>query len=76
MQFKLKTFFPIGAFYPSQIGEPCNTLYWHIYELNKHSVKIDVVTTTIGIKKGLVKKMFHLIMNVELYFIGKEMEEA
>jgi glycosyltransferase involved in cell wall biosynthesis len=56
MQFKLKIFFPIGAFYPSQIGGPCNTLYWHTYELNKHAVKIDVVTTTIGIKEGLVKK--------------------
>ena len=36
MQFKLKIFFPIGAFYPSQIEGPCNSLYCHIYELNKH----------------------------------------
>jgi hypothetical protein len=47
MQFKPKIFFPIGAFYPLQIGEACNTLYWHIYELNKHSVKIDKVSTTL-----------------------------
>lgn len=56
MQFKIKIFFPIGAFYPSQIGGPCNSLYWHTYGLNKHDIKIDIVTTTIGIKKGLVKK--------------------
>ena len=52
MEFKIKIFFPIGAFYPSQIGGPCNSLYWHTYGLNKHGIKIDIVTTTIGIKKG------------------------
>lgn len=52
----MKIFFPIGAFYPSQIGGPCNTLYWHTNELEKNNIKINIVTTTIGIKNGLVKK--------------------
>ena len=51
----MKIFFPIGAFYPSQIGGPCNTLYWHTSELKKYAIDIDIVTTTVGIKKGLVK---------------------
>lgn len=52
----MKILFPLGAFYPSQIGGPCNTLYWHTCELNKNNIETSVVTTTIGIKEGLVKK--------------------
>ncbi len=50
----MKIFFPLGAFYPSQIGGPCNTLYWHTCELNKNNIKTSVVSTTLGIKKGKV----------------------
>jgi glycosyltransferase involved in cell wall biosynthesis len=52
----MKILFPLGAFYPSQIGGPCNTLYWHTCELNKNNIETSVVTTTIGIKEGLVNK--------------------
>ncbi|PVW15744.1 glycosyltransferase family 4 protein [Marixanthomonas spongiae] len=45
----MKIFFPLGAFYPSQIGGPCNTLYWHCCALKENKVKPTVVTTTIGI---------------------------
>lgn len=51
----MKIFFPIGAFYPSQIGGPCNTVYWHTCELAKQDIAAQVVTTTIGIKEGQVK---------------------
>src|SRR5690606_4842451 len=48
-------FFPIGAFYPSQIGGPCNTLYWHTRELASHALEVNIVTTTLGIEEGRVK---------------------
>lgn len=51
----MKIFFPIGAFYPSQIGGPCNTLYWHTCELTKQDIDTEIITTTLGIKEGLVK---------------------
>ena len=51
----MRIFFPIGAFYPSQIGGPCNSIYWHTSELKKHNIDIDIVTTTIGIKENEVK---------------------
>lgn len=46
----MKIFFPLGAFYPSQIGGPCNTLYWHCSALKNNDIQPTVVTTTIGIK--------------------------
>lgn len=44
-----KLFFPIGAFYPSQIGGPCNTLYWHTCALNSKGIEVNVVTTSLGL---------------------------
>ncbi|MEM0519054.1 glycosyltransferase [Aequorivita flava] len=46
----MKVFFPLGAFYPSQIGGPCNTLYWHCSALKNNNVQTTVVTTTFGIQ--------------------------
>jgi glycosyltransferase involved in cell wall biosynthesis len=46
----MKIFFPLGAFYPSQIGGPCNTLYWHCSALVNNSVQPTIYTTNIGIK--------------------------
>lgn len=51
----MKIFFPIGAFYPSQIGGPCNTLYWHTCALKSKGFHPTILTTTIGIKKGQVE---------------------
>lgn len=45
-----KIFFPLGAFYPSQIGGPCNTLYWHCCALKNNGIMPTIVTTTLGIK--------------------------
>lgn len=50
MNTKMKIFFPLRAFYPSQIGGPCNTLYWHCSALKKNDIQPTVVTTTVGIK--------------------------
>lgn len=50
----MKIFFPLGAYYPSQIGGPCNTLYWHCCALKYNSVEPTVITTTVGIEKGKV----------------------
>jgi glycosyltransferase involved in cell wall biosynthesis len=46
----MKIFFPLGAFYPSQIGGPCNTLYWHCCALKNNEIKPTIITTTLGIK--------------------------
>lgn len=45
----MKILFPLSAYYPSQIGGPCNTLYWHTTELKKHNVSTRVITTSLGI---------------------------
>lgn len=50
----MKIFFPIGAFYPSQIGGPCNTVYWHVQELAKYNIKSTVATSMLGIKQNQV----------------------
>ena len=56
----MRIFFPIAAFYPSQIGGPCNTIYWHTSELVKHGIEVDIITTTVGIENGIVKcDFFH-----------------
>lgn len=49
----MKIFFPLSAFYPSQIGGPCNTLYWHCSALKRNNIQTSVVTTTLGIKDNL-----------------------
>lgn len=50
----MNIFFPIGAFYPSQVGGPCNTVYWHTCELTKKGYDVYVVTTSLGIKGDAV----------------------
>lgn len=58
-----KIFFPLGAFYPSQIGGPCNTLYWHCCALKRNEINPMVITTTIGIDKK--KKRFNKWINMD-----------
>lgn len=45
----MKILFPIGAFYPSQIGGPCNTLYWHTCALKTQGFQPTILTTNTGI---------------------------
>src|SRR5690606_31278047 len=52
----MQIFFPIRAFYPSQVGGPSNTLYWHTCALKHNRVDVRIVTTTWGIKEGLVQE--------------------
>ena len=42
-------FFPIGSFYPAQIGGPDNIMYWHAKALHERGHKIWVATTNDGI---------------------------
>lgn len=48
----IKILFPLAAFYPSQIGGPCNTVYWHTVALVKNGFSVTVVTTTTGIENS------------------------
>ncbi|TYC08805.1 glycosyltransferase [Bizionia gelidisalsuginis] len=50
----MNIFFPLNAFYPSQIGGPCNTLYWHCVALKNNDVQSTIITTTVGIKDKVV----------------------
>ena len=45
----MKIIFPLGAFYPSQMGGPCNTLYWHTCALKSKDIDNFVITTNRGI---------------------------
>jgi len=51
----MKIYFPIGAFYPSQIGGPCNTLFWHTCALQSHGTEVEITTTSLGVKEGDVE---------------------
>ena len=46
----MRVFFPLQAYFPSQIGGPCNTLYWHNCELAKHGFSPVVLTSSLGIQ--------------------------
>lgn len=67
----MKILFPIGAFYPSQIGGPCNTIYWHTIQLKKNSITPIIVTTSLGIKELGHKKEEFLDLNCGLTYYGK-----
>lgn len=41
----MKILFPIGMFYPTSIGGPSNTLYWHTCYLKKKNFETYIVTT-------------------------------
>lgn len=41
----MKILFPLGMFYPTSIGGPSNTLYWHTCYLAKNQIDTLVVTT-------------------------------
>src|SRR5690606_22739306 len=67
----MKIFFPIGAFYPSQVGGPCNTLYWHTCELTKKGIDVRVVTTSLGIKEGAVDQGHFIDSECGKVYYGK-----
>lgn len=51
----MKIYFPIGAFYPSQVGGPCNTLFWHTCALKSKGVNVNITTTALGLKDGEIE---------------------
>lgn len=67
----MKIFFPLGAFYPSQIGGPCNTLYWHCSSLKNNNVQPSIITTTVGIKDKISANEW-LELNCGKVFYGTE----
>jgi len=47
-------FFPIGAFYPCQIGGQASAVHWHVSALGREEIECNVFTTMYGIKEGQV----------------------
>lgn len=68
----MKIFFPIGAFYPSQIGGPCNTVYWHTTALKNKDLQVDIVTTSLGIQPDSVPLNRSLEMECGKVFYGEK----
>lgn len=59
----MRILFPLFAYYPSQIGGPCNTLYWHASELKKHNFSPKIVTSSIGIDEEKEVEFNKFILN-------------
>lgn len=49
-----KLLIPVGYFYPAENGGPALTLYWIAKSLKTLNFDVSIVTTTIGIKDGLI----------------------
>ena len=80
----MNIFFPIGAFYPSQLGGPNNTVYWMTKALVNKGMNVEIVTTHRGVAEdsgiklnewvdlgyGKIKylKVLHRLLPVRLYF--------
>jgi len=45
----MKSFFPIGAFYPCQIGGQASAVHWHVSALGRMNIECNVFTTMYGI---------------------------
>ncbi len=63
--------FPHSAFYPSQIGGPCNTLYWHTRALNQNGIKPIIVTSTVGIDNNIVNSDKWIDLDCGLIYYGQ-----
>lgn len=53
---KINIFMPIKAYYPSQIGGPCNSVYSLVSVLPASEYYISVYTTTFGITNEEVQE--------------------
>lgn len=53
----MKILFPVYVFYPSQLGGPANTVYWHCKALKKKGLNPIIVTTTYGISNQNLLKL-------------------
>lgn len=64
----------MGAFYPSQIGGPCNTIYWHTSALHNQGFDPTVITTSRGINEGevLLNEMHELKCGTVYYGANAE----
>lgn len=52
----MKIFFPIGSFYPCQIGGQASALYWHVKALGTRDIQCNVFTSLFGIEKDQVQE--------------------
>lgn len=52
----MKIFYPIGSFFPCQIGGQASALYWHVKALGTRNIQCNVFTSLYGIEKGEVQE--------------------
>jgi len=67
----MRIYFPIGIFYPSRIGGPARTIYWHTTALVTKNVDVKIVTTNFGIDKGRVAVNKELQLECGNIYYGK-----
>lgn len=65
----MKILFPIYAYYPSQIGGPATTVYWHCEALVKNNLNVVVVTTTRGISGDMSSEKGNMNLKKQVIYI-------
>ena len=55
MNKKLRVLYPIGFFYPAQIGGPCNTIYWMTRGLVERNIDVTAVAMNVGVEDYEIK---------------------
>jgi glycosyltransferase involved in cell wall biosynthesis len=46
----MKVLFPIGSYYPAQVGGQSNSVYWLVKSLINNKIEVDIITTQQGLK--------------------------
>lgn len=65
----MKIFFPISIYYPSQVGGPANTIYWHCKALKDKNENPIIVTTDFGINdEKLIRNSFQSTESGEVIY--------
>lgn len=65
----MKILFPISIYYPSQVGGPANTIYWHCKALKNNNENPIIVTTDSGINdERLIRNSFQSTVSGDVIY--------
>src|SRR5690554_5513444 len=65
----MKILFPITIYYPSQVGGPANTIYWHCKALKNNNENPIIVTTDSGINdERLIRNSFQSTVSGDVIY--------